>query len=165
MTSGLTSTRQRCQDNDYHRHINGRHLERSFHHVRVARIRVSNSLFERRTAQSVVKTVGLASERTRSAITPHVRASHSHDRCANCRFGKRTYAFDCLFERRTAQIVVKTFGLASERTRSAVTPPVRASHSADLCVNVWFGKRTYAFGCQTASSSVAQPRSLCKLSV
>ena len=106
--------------------------------------------------------------RTRLAVTPHVRASHSHDRCANCRFGKRTYAFGCHTTGSSAAqrtSVVQTVGLAIERTRSTVTPPVRASHSADRCVNFWFGKRTYAFGCHTAGWSVAQPRSLCKLSV
>ena len=119
-----------------------------------------------------MQTVGLTSERTRSAVTPPVRASHSHDRCANCRFGKRrsavtppvrashshdrcakcrlgkrTYAFGChTADSSAAQrtSVVQTFGLAIERTRSTVTPPVRTSHSADRCVNLWFGKRTYA---------------------
>ena len=59
------------------------------------RVPLSHRLFERRTATIVMQTVGLASERTRSAVTPPVRASHSHDRCANCRFAKRTYAFAC----------------------------------------------------------------------
>ena len=30
-----------------------------------------------------------------STVTLQVRASHSADRCANCRFGKRAYAFSC----------------------------------------------------------------------
>ena len=206
MTSGLTSTRQRCQNNDCHRHINGRHLERSFHRMQAARIRVSHRRvpvwqanvrvrlshrrFERHTAPIVAQTVCLASERTRSAVTPPshspdrcancrfgkrtyarsavtppVRASHSPDRCANCRFGKRVRLPHRLFERRTAMIVAQTVGLARELTRSAVTPPVRASHSPDRCANCRFGKRAYTFGCHTACSSVAQPRSLCKLLV
>ena len=92
-----------------------------------------------------------------------------------------------LFECYTTQSVAQTFGLASERTRSAVTPPVPAPHREQaLCkLSVWqmnvrvrlshpsaaqsancrFGKRTYAFECQIACSSIAQLQSLCKLSV
>ena len=122
--------------------------------------------FDRRTAPIIAQTVGLANKLTRSPVTPPVRASHSHDRCTNCLFGKRTNAFSSHtagFERRTAPIVAQTVGLASELTRSAVTPPVRASYSHDRCTNCLFGTRTDTFGSHTAGSSVAQPRSLCKL--
>ena len=97
------------------------------------RVRLSHRRFERRTAQIVVQN----SERTRSAVTPPVRESHSADRCANCRFGKRTYAFCCHTASSSGAHKTRCANcrLASERTRSAVC------------------------------SSVAQRRSLCKLSV
>ena len=80
--------------------------------------------------RSIVQTVGLAREHVRSVVKPPVRASHSTDRCANCRFGCHiagSSVAECralcklsvckanirirlshrLFERRTAQITVQ----------------------------------------------------------
>ena len=141
MTSGFTSTRQRCQNNDYDESV-----EQT---VRLASERTRSA-----AAHSVERySVGLAREHKRSAMTLPVRAPHGDRalcklsvcqakvrvrlhvtlpvRAANregalCKLlvwqaNVRVRLTHRRFERRTAQIVVQTVGLAKERTHSAVT--------------------------------------------